>query len=124
MSKKINQKNVTDNTLNGGSDTNCLICWEGDPDVLDGHHVFGRNNSPHKIPLCKSCHAPITYEQNKVSPKSRSKHASYLEQIGYQLVTVGALLREIGKQLIKLGHGLISYVEDCSSSLYTEAREN
>lgn len=84
----------------------CLICREDDPDVFEKHHVFGRNNSDLVTTLCKSCHAIITAEQNKVPRESRSKSASLLEKIAYQLVSIGALLREIGNQLIKIGHEL------------------
>lgn len=119
MSKKTNQKNTTENTPNGESDPHCNICWEGDPSVLERHHGFGRNNSDLVITLCKDCHAPITAEQNKVPPKSRSKNASYLEQVGYQLVSIGGYLRDVGKQLIKLGHGLIDYAQNCSSTLHS-----
>ena len=123
MSKETNQKCVMGcvmgYTKNEEQVPQCVICLEGDPDVLEEHHTFGRNNSDHVILLCKNCHAPITYEQNKVPPKSRSKNASYLEKIAYQLVTIGALLREIGIQLIKVGHELIYYVQKCSSSLHS-----
>jgi len=82
----------------------CSICGEDDPSVIEEHHVFGRNNSDEKIPICKNCHTKITEEQNKIPPKSRSKNASPQEKRGYLLVTVGSLLELIGKTQIELGH--------------------
>lgn len=94
------------------------MCGEEDPVVLEKHHNFTRNASEEVVLLCKNCHAKITNEQNKVSPKSRSKDASYLEKLAYQLVTIGAMLRDTGKQLIKIGHELIYYAQNYSSKLY------
>lgn len=118
MSKEIYQKCVREDIRNGISVSRCVICGEDDPFVLEKHHIFTRDASEEVTLLCKNCHAKITNEQNKVSPKSRSKDASYLEKLAYQLVTIGAMLRDTGKQLIKIGHELIYYVQNCSSKLY------
>jgi hypothetical protein len=119
MNKKINQKSIREDVKNGEATNQCLICLEDDPNVLEEHHIFSRAASGRTELLCKNCHAPITYEQNKVPPKSRSKDASYLEKIAYQLISIGALLREIGIQLIKVGHELRYYVQKCGSSLHS-----
>ena len=119
MSKEINQKNTAENKQNEELDFQCLICWENDHEEFEEHHIFGRNNSDLVVTLCKNCHAIITAEQNKVPRESRSKNASYLEKVAYQLISVGAFLREIGKQLLKLGHELIDYAQNCSSSLHS-----
>jgi len=114
MSKKINQKNITENKQYEESCLQCLICLEDDQDVFEEHHIFGRNNSNLVTTLCKNCHSTITAEQNKMPRESRSKNSSYLEKIAYQLISIGALLREIGKQLLKIGHELIDYAQNCS----------
>ncbi|WP_229390421.1 HNH endonuclease [Methanosarcina sp. DH2] len=119
MSKETNQKNITENKQNEESDLHCNICWEFDHEEFEEHHIFGRSNSDLVTTLCKNCHAIITAEQNKVPRKSRSKNASYLEKVAFQLISVGAYLREIGKQLIKLGHELIDYAQNCSSPLHS-----
>lgn len=120
MSAEIYQKSIMEDIRNGKSIHRCVVCGEGDPIVLEEHHHFARANSKKTVLLCKNCHFKITTEQNKVSPKSRSKDASHLEKIAYQLISIGALLGEIGNQLIKLGHELISYVHNCNTGLYSK----
>jgi hypothetical protein len=120
MSTEIYQKNIMEDIRNGKPVPRCVVCGEGDPVVLEEHHTFARANSEKVVLLCKNCHSKITNEQNKVSPKSRSKDASYLEKMAYQLISIGALLKEVGNQLIKLGHELISYVHNCNTGLYSK----
>ena len=85
----------------------CSICGEDNPNVIEMHHVYGRNNSDHKEPLCKNCHAKITTEQNKVSPVNRSSKASTLKKRAFQFISIGAIVKEIGQQLINFGHEMI-----------------
>ena len=81
-----------------GSPTLCCVrCGESNPAVIEMHHVIGRSNSDEVIPLCKNCHAKITDEQNKL-PREKRKGLSFI------LVSMGALIREIGTLLIDLGH--------------------
>lgn len=85
----------------------CFLCGEDDSSVIELHHIGGRNNSDGVVPLCKNCHFKITAEQNKVSPKDRSGEASLLKKRSYQLISHGALLKEMGEQQINLGHEMI-----------------
>lgn len=123
MDKEAYQKSLTKQKRKGKTSLCCVICGEDDSSVIEMHHVYGRSNSDQVQPLCKNCHAKITKEQNKVSPKSRSSNASNLEKIAYQLITIGALLKEFAEQLINLGHEVINYVQNCSSGIYAENRE-
>lgn len=120
MSKEVYQKCLREDKRNGKAVPRCVVCGEGDSIVLEKHHIFSRNASEATELLCINCHAKITNEQNKVSPKSRSKNSNYLETIAYQLITIGSLLREIGNQLIKIGDELIYYVQNCGSGLYSK----
>lgn len=54
----------------------CAFCGEDNEKLLEKHHVFGRNTSPEILDLCKNCHYLITLEQNKISPRRRSKKAA------------------------------------------------
>nr|WP_321498369.1 HNH endonuclease [uncultured Methanolobus sp.] len=76
----------------------CSICGESSPETLENHHLYGRKRSPKTRPLCKNCHAKITAEQNKLSPKARKD-----SQQSFALVSIGAILKEIGDELLILG---------------------
>lgn len=120
-SKESYQKSIMENIRNGKPVSRCVICGEDNSVVLEDHHIFGRANSERTELLCKNCHAKITHEQNKVSPKSRSKNASYLEKSLYQLLTIGVLIRDLGNQIIKVTHELMDFVKNCSSGLYSQS---
>ena len=81
----------------------CAVCGEDDEKVIESHHVDGRNNSDWKKPLCKNCHSKITTEQNKLSPKARSKNASLKNLKAFNIISIGSLIRELGQQLINVG---------------------
>jgi hypothetical protein len=81
----------------------CVICGEDNPNSIDMHHVDGRNNSDWVEPLCKNCHAKVTAQQNKLSPKARSKNASLQNLRAFNVISIGALLKEIGERLINVG---------------------
>ncbi|NPE28391.1 HNH endonuclease [Methanococcoides sp. SA1] len=85
----------------------CFNCVEDNPEVIEMHHVDGRNNSDWIIPLCKNCHTKITAEQNKISPKKRSKKASSENLAAFNIISIGALLELIGKRLGDLGREMI-----------------
>jgi len=79
----------------------CLICGEDDPRILrksEKHHVFSKINSDYIILTCPNCHTKITYTQNSLSPKRRSKKSSKMDKICYQLISQGELLEQIGKR--------------------------
>jgi hypothetical protein len=81
----------------------CVECGEDNKNVIEMHHVDGRNNSDWIKPLCKNCHAKITADQNKLSPKARAKDASLQNKRAFNIVSIGALLRDLGDRLIYLG---------------------
>lgn len=81
----------------------CVNCGEDDVNVIEKHHVEGRNNSEWIKPLCKNCHSKITAEQNKLSPKVRSSKASLQNKRAFNLISIGALLKLLGDRLINLG---------------------
>ncbi|MCM1987491.1 HNH endonuclease signature motif containing protein [Methanococcoides seepicolus] len=81
----------------------CAVCGEDDANVIEMHHVDGRNTSDWVKPLCKNCHAKITAEQNKLNPKARSKKASSENLTAFNIISIGALLRELGQRLINVG---------------------
>ena len=85
----------------------CHVCGEDDPQVIESHHPFGRNNSEETIPFCKNHHAKITAEQNKVSPIARSSSATPNQKLGYALISIGTLLEVDGRFLKNLGHEVI-----------------
>jgi len=107
MNKETYKKTSRKQCRNEMATLVCSLCGEDDPTVIEEHHVYGRNNSDEKIPLCKNCHVKITEEQNKVSPKLRSPSASPQQKRGYLLITVGALLELIGKTLKNVGHEVL-----------------
>lgn len=82
----------------------CTQCGEDDPTVLkELHHIFGRANSPETMLLCHNCHDKITYAQNKLPPKARSKNAKPEDKGAYEDVTTGRYLELVGKRLQKRG---------------------
>ncbi len=87
----------------------CVECGEDGPATIEMHHIYGRNNSDETIPLCKNCHSKITSEQNKVDPKKRSKNATSLEQRGFWFISIGALIKGIGDELLNYGHEVMDY---------------
>jgi 5-methylcytosine-specific restriction endonuclease McrA len=106
VDKDTYKKIIRRHRRNGVASLACSVCAEADPTVLEEHHIFGKNNSEEKIPLCKNCHPKVTDEQNKISPKSRSS-SSPSEKTGFILISIGALLKIISKTLIDLGHEVI-----------------
>ncbi|KGK98711.1 hypothetical protein LI82_07650 [Methanococcoides methylutens] len=88
----------------------CAVCGEDDANIIEMHHVEGRNNSEWIKPLCKNCHAKITAEQNKLSPKVRYSKASLQNKRAFNIISIGALLRELGQQLINVGMGMTENV--------------
>ena len=84
----------------------CVVCGEDNKNVIEMHHVDGRNNSDRIEPLCKNCHTKVTAEQNKLNPKTRSSEASLQNKRALDIISNGALLRELGGHLIDLGTGM------------------
>ncbi|AKB64377.1 HNH endonuclease signature motif containing protein [Methanosarcina mazei] len=110
MDKETYQKTLNKQKRKGNSSLCCVICGEDDPDLIEMHHISGRNNSDQVQPLCKNCHFKVTKEQNKLSPKARSGNASTEQKRAFQLVSIGALLKELGTQLIDLGNEMVQNV--------------
>ena len=110
MDKETYQKTLNKQTRKGKISLCCVVCGEDDPDVIEMHHPYGKSNSDIVQPLCKNCHSKITREQNKLSPKTRSGNASPEQKRAFQLVSIGALLTELGTQLIDLGNEMVQNV--------------
>jgi len=110
MDKETYQKTFNRQKRKGKPSLCCAICGEDDPDVIEMHHIYGRNNSDLVQPLCKNCHAKITREQNKLSPKTRSGNAPPEQTIAFELVSIGAWLNLVGTQLIDLGNEMVQNV--------------
>ncbi len=110
MDKETYQKSLNKQKRNGSPSLCCVVCGEDDPDVIEMHHVYGRSNSDKVQPLCKNCHSKVTGEQNKLSPKARSGNASPEQKRAFQLVSIGALLKELGTKLIDLGNEMVQNV--------------
>ena len=107
MDKETYEKSVQRQIWSGKTNVVCSVCGIEIPSGIEQHHIFGRNNADDTAPFCLNCHAVVTQEQNKVSPKLRSSSASTQQKRGYLLVTVGALLELIGKTLKNLGHEVL-----------------
>lgn len=107
MDKNDHKKSIRRNKNGKKPRLACLECGENDPNVIEIHHVDGRNNSDWEIPLCKNCHTKVTAEQNKESPKVRSKDASLMNKRAYRIISNGALLRDIGDGLIDIGREMV-----------------
>ncbi|WP_407356407.1 HNH endonuclease [Methanolobus sp. WCC5] len=103
MDKKTYRNSVKMQKLNGKATLRCIKCAEDDESVIEMHHVYGKSNSDETIPLCKNCHAKITKEQNKLPRNVRTGYASSDDRLKFILVSVGALLEGIGKELRLLG---------------------
>lgn len=103
--RKTIQKFLRDN--NGS--VCCFACGETNADVLEKHHLEGRNNSDRLIALCKNCHAVITAEQNKLPPIARSAKASPEQKQAFSLITLGALRELSGKKMKERGFEVIAH---------------
>jgi hypothetical protein len=103
MDKEAYRKNISKYKKGKKPPIACAICGEDDENVIEMHHVDGRNTSDWIKPLCKNCHTKITAEQNRLSPKIRSKKASSKNLTAFNIISIGALLRELGQRLIDLG---------------------
>lgn len=103
MDKEAYRKNISKYKKGKKPPIACSVCGEDNSEVIEMHHVDGRNTSDWVKPLCKNCHAKITAEQNKISPKKRSKTTSSENLTAFNIITIGALLRELGQRLINVG---------------------
>jgi len=108
MDKNTYKNSIKKQKLDGKTSLRCIKCAEDDASVIEMHHVYGRSNSDEMIPLCKNCHAKVTNEQNKLPRKVRSGNASPDDRLRFILVSIGALLEMIGKQLRLIGQGVDS----------------
>ena len=110
MDKEIYKKTLNKQKRKGKTSLCCVVCGEDDPDVIEMHHPYGKSNSDIVQPLCKNHHSKITKEQNKLSPKARSGNASPEQKRAFQIVSIGALLKELGIELIDLGNEMVQNV--------------
>ncbi|WP_321431132.1 HNH endonuclease signature motif containing protein [uncultured Methanolobus sp.] len=90
--------------------TACIVCGEDNPDVIEMHHVDGRNNSDWIEPLCKNCHFKVTSKQNRIKPKARSKNTSLQNLRAFNIISIGALAVELGNRLMKVGYEMVENV--------------
>lgn len=107
MDKETYQKSLMKQKRKGKTSLCCVSCGEDDSSVIEMHHILGRSNSDQVQPLCKNCHSKITKEQNKLSPKARSGSACQAQKRAFQFISIGALLKELGTQLINVGHEMV-----------------
>jgi hypothetical protein len=103
MDKIEYKRNMKRQKLEGKTALRCIQCGEDDPELIELHHVYGRNNSEETVPLCKNCHFKVTKQQNKLPRKVRSSNASREDNLRFILVSVGALMEGLGKQLRLIG---------------------
>jgi hypothetical protein len=103
IDKETYQESLRNQKRLGQTSLCCVNCGENHPRVIEMHHPYGKNNSEEVLPFCKNCHAMITYEQNKLSPKARSKNASPEQKRDFVLVSIGAALLLFGTKLIDMG---------------------
>lgn len=87
-------------------DRKCALCGVNDSRLLEKHHTDGKNFSPDTVLLCKNCHYKITYEQNKITPKRRSKNATINDLVNFMLISEGVLFNEMGRVLKDTGEEL------------------
>jgi hypothetical protein len=74
--------------------------------LLEGHHVFGAAHHPLTGPLCRNCHAMVTAAQRNEGAILQ-RQDSFLKQLAHMLLSLGALLGEIGKALILFARELL-----------------
>jgi hypothetical protein len=103
MDKTDYQKTVRKQKREGTTTICCSTCGEDNPDVIEMHHILGRNNSEQTVPLCKNCHAKVTYHQNKLARKARTANASAQDKKRFMFVTMGGILKVISEQLLTFG---------------------
>jgi formate-dependent nitrite reductase cytochrome c552 subunit len=103
MKKEAYINYIKRNKKGGKPPIACVNCGEDNPNLIEMHHVDGRNNSDWVEPLCKNCHAKVTAEQNKSSPKARSSKASLQNLRAFNIISIGGLLKLMGERLIDLG---------------------
>jgi hypothetical protein len=75
--------------------------------LLEDHHVFGAAHHPLTGPLCRNCHAVVTATQRNEGVDLRPQERSFLQQLAHGLLSLGALLGEIGKALIRFARELL-----------------
>lgn len=114
MNKKEYQNSVRQLQREGKNTLCCHVCGQTDFSIIEMHHVFGRNNSKKTVPLCKNCHAKITYQQNKLAPKIRSANATPQDNKRFVFVSMGGILKVIGDELIYYGHNGDFNEQDCN----------
>jgi hypothetical protein len=103
MNKQEYENYIRRNRKGGKPPIACINCGIDKPALIEMHHVDGRNNSDWVEPLCKNCHAQVTEEQNKISPKARSSKTSLQNLRAFNIISIGGLLKLMGERLIDLG---------------------
>ena len=83
----------------------CEICGESDPRLLEDHHIWGRNFDPETRCLCKNCHYLQTREQNKLSPRKRSRKAPKSDLEKFALLTAGTFYKTLGEVMLTIAKG-------------------
>lgn len=104
MDKTVYQNSIKQQQREGKTILCCHVCGQAGSSIIEKHHIFGRKNSKKTVPLCKNCHAKITYQQNKLAPKIRASNASKADNKRVVFVSMGGILKVIGDELISYGH--------------------
>lgn len=84
----------------------CAVCGEGDPRVLEKHHLEGRAFGATLVHVCRNCHRKLS-DLQKDHPKKIAEPPDGLEVIAHALQGLAdffeilvAKLREFARQLL------------------------
>ena len=66
LKEAINETKIVSKIIE--SSGSCLLCFENNPFVLEGHHLGGKKNSSVTIPLCANCHILASKHQLSYDP--------------------------------------------------------
>ena len=97
-------------------DPACEFCGIDDVDLLEVHHVLGRDAAPDAvIVLCKNHHAKQTalqHDQDALPPLGRgSQPDSLLERLARALRSLAVFLHELAHTLAGYADRLLAFVE-------------
>lgn len=81
----------------------CFGCGEQKRELLENHHVLGKNYALETVRLCKNCHFLVTKAQNTVSPRRRSKKAAKTDLEAFAFISIGALFSLMGEIFTEAG---------------------
>ncbi|MFT3723034.1 MAG: hypothetical protein QM773_05545 [Hyphomonadaceae bacterium] len=89
-----------------GSNSNCVICGESDPRVIELHHIAGQHFHGELTPVCRNCHRKLSDGQRDHPPQVANPPL-WLEVVGHYLLGLADMLRLVANTLVEFARRLI-----------------